>query len=208
MTVSSRIAWLSLCLLLCSCSLAFALPTSAATTTTKPAPPLDSDGDGLWDSFEMQIGTSPFATDTDGDSFDDKTEMYTGWSPTSTGRMTKSVRINIKTQKLEMKVDGITIKTHIVSTGLPSTPTPKGSFAILNKHPRAWSKAAKLWMPYWMAFTTRGHGLHELPEWPGGFKEGANHLGRQASHGCVRLGVGAAKDLYDWAPIGTKILID
>lgn len=189
------------------CSFAFALPTSAATAA-KVAPPPDTDGDGLWDSFETEIGTSIYFADSDHDGYDDKTELHTGWSPTSSVRMTKSIRINIKTQRLEMKVDGITIRTHLVSTGLPRTPTPKGSFAVLNKHPRAWSRSAKLWMPYWMAFTTRGHGLHELPEWPGGRKEGANHLGRMASHGCVRLGIGAAKELYDWAPIGTKIHID
>jgi lipoprotein-anchoring transpeptidase ErfK/SrfK len=208
MTVSSRIAWPWLCLLLCSFSFLLAFPVSAATTTTKPVPPLDSDGDGLSDSFETQIGTDLYSRDTDADGFDDKTEMFTSWSPTGTRRMLKSVQINLKTQKLEMKVDGIIIKTYPVSTGLPRTPTPKGTFTVLNKNPRAWSKAAKLWMPYWMAFTTRGHGLHELPEWPGGKKEGADHLGHPASHGCIRLGIGAAKDLYEWSPIGTKIYIN
>lgn len=208
MTVSSRIAWPWLCLLLCSFSLVLALPVSAASTSTTPVPPLDTDGDGLSDSFEIQIGTDIYSKDTDGDGFDDHTEMLTAWSPTGTRRMLKSVQINLKTQKLEMKVDGISIKTYPVSTGLAKTPTPKGNFTVLNKNPRAWSRAAKLWMPYWMAFTTRGHGLHELPEWPGGQKEGANHLGHPASHGCIRLGIGAAKDLYDWSPIGTKIYIN
>lgn len=208
MTVSSRIAWPWLCLLLCSFSFILASQVSATTASTKVTPPLDSDGDGLYDSFEIQVGTDIHSKDTDADGFDDKTEMYTGWSPTGTRRMTKSVKINLKTQKLEMKVDGMTIKTYPVSTGLARTPTPKGTFTVLRKIPRAWSNSAKLWMPYWMAFTTRGHGLHELPEWPGGKKEGANHLGHPASHGCIRLGVGAAKDLYDWSPIGTLIYIN
>ena len=62
-------------------------------------------------------------------------------------------------------------------------------------------------MPYWMAFDNRGYGLHELPEWPGGYKEGASHLGHRVSHGCVRLGVGAAKKLYDWAEVGTLVIV-
>lgn len=33
------------------------------------------------------------------------------------------------------------------------------------------------------------------------------YLGKPASHGCVRLGVGPAKLLYDWTEIGTKVII-
>ena len=34
-----------------------------------------------------------------------------------------------------------------------------------------------------------------------------SHLGKPASHGCVRLGIGPAKELYDWAPIGTRVVV-
>ena len=86
--------------------------------------------------------------------------------------------------------------------------TPQGQFSIYNKTPRAWSKTYALFMPFWMAFLPSGEmGIHELPEWPGGYKEGANHLGTPVSHGCVRLGVGDAKEVYDWAEIGTPIII-
>jgi lipoprotein-anchoring transpeptidase ErfK/SrfK len=59
-------------------------------------------------------------------------------------------------------------------------------------------------MPWWMAFKY-GYGLHELPEWPSGKKEGENHLGIRVSHGCIRLGVGPAKWIYDWTPVGTRV---
>jgi lipoprotein-anchoring transpeptidase ErfK/SrfK len=62
-------------------------------------------------------------------------------------------------------------------------------------------------MPYFMQFTKQGAGLHELPEWPNGKKEGANHLGTPVSHGCVRVGIGVAKKLYDWTPVGTKVVV-
>jgi len=35
---------------------------------------VDSDGDGLTDSYELSIGTSPYNVDTDGDGLDDKYE--------------------------------------------------------------------------------------------------------------------------------------
>ncbi len=46
---------------------------------TIPEAEPDSDGDGLWDSFEDQIGTSSDEPDTDGDGYDDGEEwdLYT-----------------------------------------------------------------------------------------------------------------------------------
>lgn len=187
--------------------LVVALPTHAATSTPDT---LDTDSDGLLDIHERKFGTDIHNKDTDGDSFEDGLEILMAYSPTSSEpiRLEKSIFIKLKTQTMEKRVGGVAVKAFKVSSGLASTPTPVGEFKVLNKYPRAWSKSAKLWMPFWMAFTTRGHGLHELPEWPGGKKEGASHLGKPASHGCVRMGIGAAKEMYDWAPVGTRVIIE
>ncbi len=175
----------------------------------KKRAPKDFDKDGLNDRLELLFGTDPMQADTDGDSFQDGLEVEMAYSPTSTEAipLEKSLHIILSTQRMERRVMGIAIASSPVSSGLAKTPTPVGTFKVLDKHPRAWSRSAKLWMPYWMHFSGRGHGIHELPEWPGGRKEGASHLGRPASHGCVRLGVGAAKTAYEWAPVGTKVVI-
>lgn len=60
---------------------------------------------------------------------------------------------------------------------------------------------------FWLGFIGSAYGIHELPEWPGGYKEGKSHLGRPVSHGCVRLGVGSAEWLFNWADIGTEVII-
>ena len=63
-------------------------------------------------------------------------------------------------------------------------------------------------MPNWMALVASGKfGIHELPEWPSGYKEGASHLGSPVSHGCVRLGVGPSKRVYDFAEVGTPVIV-
>lgn len=203
MTSLSCTAWRSLLACLCLSSALFVRPVLAAET------PPDRDGDGLADAKEVLFGTSVDQADSDGDGFSDGQEVMNAWSPTTTEpvRLPKSLFITLSTQTLERRVMGITISTDKISGGLPRTPTPTGTFKVLSKSPRAWSRSAGLWMPYWMAFSGRGHGIHELPEWPGGRKEGANHLGKPASHGCVRLGVGAAKLAYEWSEIGTPITI-
>lgn len=119
----------------------------------------------------------------------------------------KKIVIDISEQKIKAYEGSNVVLDTLVSTGKPGMPTPLGTFKILSKNPRAWSSRYGLYMPYWMSFTYLGHGIHELPEWPGGYKEGASHLGIRVSHGCVRLGVGPAKQLYDWANIGTPVIV-
>ncbi len=169
----------------------------------------DTDGDTLADAQEVALGSDPLVADSDGDGYADGTEVKNAYSPVNAKPvlLTKSILVDLSEQKLYQKVDGVVIGTHVISSGKASTPTPLGTYKVLNKSPRAWSRSAKLWMPFWMAFKTGGYGLHELPEWPNGIKEGAKHLGIPVSHGCIRLGVGAAKTLYEWTPIGTPITI-
>lgn len=170
----------------------------------------DADGDGLTDGEELKRGTDPRAADSDGDGYADGEELKHAYDPLAGGavKLKKRVVITLDTQELTYYLGGVPIATHPVSTGRPGMPTPTGTFAVLDKKPRAWSAAAKLWMPYWMPFIGTKYGMHELPEWPGGFKEGKDHLGTAVSHGCVRLGVGPAKELYDWVDVGTEVTIN
>ncbi len=130
----------------------------------------------------------------------------------------KYIQVNLSDQKLYQIEGNTLVKTYIVSTGKWSTPTPRGTFRIGVKHPRAYSAGFGLYMPYWMnilgtpdgsgsELRTGEYGLHELPEWPNGYKEGQSHLGTPVSHGCVRLGVGDAAAIYAWADSGTPVVI-
>jgi lipoprotein-anchoring transpeptidase ErfK/SrfK len=170
----------------------------------------DADGDGLTDGDELARGTDPRAADTDGDGFADGLEVRNAYDPldAAPSKLKKRVVISIARQELTYYLGDVAVATHPVSTGRPGRPTPTGTFAILDKMPRAWSSSAKLWMPYWMPFIGTKYGLHELPEWPGGRKEGETSLGTPVSGGCVRLGVGAAKELYEWVDIGTEVTIE
>ncbi len=120
----------------------------------------------------------------------------------------KYIDVNIATQVMTLFENGRAVEAYMISSGKRGMDTPRGTFAIHNKAVRPWSKAYSLYMPYWQAITPDGkYGIHELPEWPGGYKEGANHLGTPVSHGCMRLGIGPAKRVYEWAPIGTPVVI-
>lgn len=133
--------------------------------------------------------------------------------PTSAAGTGKKIVINLKHQELRQYVFGHLVGVHKISSGKWSTPTPTGNFQTRNKISVAYSKAYGLYMEWWMAFTADGkNGLHGLPFWKlkngGKLYEGASHIGTPVSHGCIRQTVKEAKALYDWAPVGTPVIVE
>lgn len=170
----------------------------------------DFDNDGLSDRMELNFHTDPTNLDSDRDGFNDGAEIKNGYNPLNSdpsAKLEKKIIIATSPQKLNYFLGGVQMGEFKVSTGKPSMPTPKGTFTIGNKSPKAWSKTYGLWMPYWMGISGQHFGIHELPEWPNGYKEGANHLGKPVSHGCIRLGIGPAKTLFNWTEVGTEVYI-
>ena len=169
----------------------------------------DYDGDGLSDRMELNFHTDLTNPDTDGDGYSDGDEIKGGFNPLAGdgAKLDKRIEVNTRAQVLSYFLGGVKLGSFIVSTGKASMPTPKGHFTIYNKFPKAWSSSYGLWMPYWMGMEYGKFGIHELPVWPNGYKEGENHLGTAVSHGCIRLGTGPAEFMYNWAEVGTPVFI-
>lgn len=118
----------------------------------------------------------------------------------------KYIDIDIKSQLLTLYENGSAQNAYEISSGKYGMPTPVGEFRVLSKEENHWSATYGLWMPYSLRFYG-GYFIHELPYWPGGYREGEDHLGQRVSHGCVRLGVGVAEEVYAFADIGTQVLV-
>jgi lipoprotein-anchoring transpeptidase ErfK/SrfK len=54
-------------------------------------------------------------------------------------------------------------------------------------------------VPWVLYFTNSGHALHGT-NWH-------NNFGTPMSHGCINLPMDVAAWLYDWAPLGTPVLV-
>jgi lipoprotein-anchoring transpeptidase ErfK/SrfK len=169
----------------------------------------DIDKDGLSDYFEIKFRTDPFNADTDQDGHSDFKEIDNGFNPLSntTTKLSQKIEIKLSSQKLVYYVDGQKWREFTVSTGKASMPTPTGDFKVTNKNKKAWSKSYGLWMPFWLGLDRGRIGIHELPVWPSGYREGENHLGKPVSHGCIRLGVGSAQYLFDRTSVGAQVSI-
>ena len=118
----------------------------------------------------------------------------------------KYIDISISNQVMTIFEDGVKVNSFLISSGKYGMPTPLGTFSVKKKEPNHWSSTYGLWMPYSMNFYGAFY-IHELPYWPSGYREGEDHLGMKVSHGCIRLGVGPAEYVFNWAEIGMAVYV-
>ncbi|TBW36250.1 hypothetical protein EYW49_14175 [Siculibacillus lacustris] len=98
-------------------------------------------------------------------------------------------RIHIATQRMEVIVDGATTGVYAVSTGKRGHRTPMGVFTPQRMHEKYRSHTYhNARMPN-SIFFVGGVALHGTDD--------LRHLGRPASHGCVRLHPQVAAGLFD-----------
>jgi len=111
------------------------------------------------------------------------------------------IDVDISEQRLTAYQETTPVRTTLVSTGLPETPTPVGQFHIWIKL-RFDDMAGEGYyiedVPFVMYFH-EGYGLHGVT-WHGNF-------GYPMSHGCVNLPTTEAEWLYEWADVGTLVNI-
>ncbi|HVE90824.1 MAG TPA: L,D-transpeptidase [Actinomycetota bacterium] len=117
----------------------------------------------------------------------------------------KRIVISTQTQTLKAYEGDRVVMDTPVSTGAPGFPTPTGTYSIQSKEKMHWSTQYGVWMPYAMR-VVRGIFIHEVPIDTQGRRLGGA-LGQAASHGCIRVGVGPAQSLYEWAEVGTPVTI-
>lgn len=123
----------------------------------------------------------------------------------------KVIKIDLIKQRLSIWRDEKKLGEYIVSTGKSSTPTKKGNFSVLTKLPVAYGSGdGQVWkMPYWLGIYEAGgqeNGIHELP-FINGYRESAVSLGHPVSHGCIRMKIGEAEKVWNWADIGIPVII-
>jgi len=113
------------------------------------------------------------------------------------GAAVNRIIISLAEQRLYVFHDHQLLAWSNVSTGRSGYETPTGDFNVSEKdvdhHSSLYDDAS---MPFFMRLTDGGVGMHAgwLPGYP-------------ASHGCVRLPFGMARELYDRVDAGTPVQI-
>ncbi len=118
--------------------------------------------------------------------------------------------VDLSEQRLYAYQGEVLVYAFVASTGMPDSPTQTGHFSVLNKLPNAYASTWNLEMPYWMGIYWSGglqNGIHALPILSNGQQLWAGYLGSPVSFGCVVLSVSEARALYEWAAVGTPVVI-
>ncbi|GHO44185.1 L,D-transpeptidase [Ktedonospora formicarum] len=133
----------------------------------------------------------------------------------SNSESAKKIVVDISDRELVAYEGDEEVFDTLVTTGRKGLETPTGKFSVLQKlspttFNSPWPKGSPYYYPpthinYALAFKDGGYFLHDAT-WITQFgpdETDDNH----SSHGCVGMPLDAAKWLYNWAPIGTPVII-
>lgn len=133
----------------------------------------------------------------------EKTTWEDGSATTS-----KRIVVDRSTQTLQAYEDDELFMETAISTGLELSPTPRGTFTVFKKIPSRYMQGPLPGftdqydlpgVPWNLYFTHEGAVIHGA-YWHDSF-------GSRYSHGCVNLSPADAKRLYEWAVLGTKVVV-
>jgi lipoprotein-anchoring transpeptidase ErfK/SrfK len=135
---------------------------------------------------EVEITAAPF-----------KTITMTGYG--------KWIEVDLSRQTTTMYIGDTPIRTFVISSGKARTPTSIGESKIYKKYKMKTMTGTLLGEYYyvpdipWVMFFNGGEAFHGT-YWHSNF-------GHPMSHGCINMRIAEAKILYDFAPVGTKVIV-
>jgi LysM repeat protein len=123
----------------------------------------------------------------------------------------KRIVISLLEQTMWVYEDRELLFEHVVSTGIPNSPTLPGIFQINSHVENAYASIWDLSMPHFLgiydAVPGLTNGIHGLPLLSSGRRLWADVLGNPASYGCIILDLDAAEHLFYWAEEGVVVEI-
>jgi lipoprotein-anchoring transpeptidase ErfK/SrfK len=122
--------------------------------------------------------------------------------------VTRQIVVSIPDRKLAIVENGTVVKIYPVAVGAENSPSPTGSFTIVNRltDPTYYHKGTVIGPGAdnplgnrWIGLNQKGYGIH-----------GTNvqsSIGKAASHGCIRLGRKDLIDLFTRVQVGNVVEI-
>jgi lipoprotein-anchoring transpeptidase ErfK/SrfK len=110
---------------------------------------------------------------------------------------TYSITINVANRTLTLFKNGAFYKSYPVAVGKPATPTPKGTFKIINKAINPKGPFGARWLG--LNAPGGGYGIHGT--------NNPSSIGKRVSNGCVRMYNNDVIELSNLVKIGTTVKI-
>ncbi len=140
-----------------------------------------------------------------------KLKVAGGVADPAARRGQKKIVVSISQQRCWRYEGTRLLNTWTCSTGRSGWGTSTGTFRVQSKLRKAFGSTWNIWMPYWLGIYWSGrveNGIHGLP-WNAktGSRTWAGLVGTRITYGCVMLNDVNMKVLWDWADIGTTVVI-
>ena len=119
----------------------------------------------------------------------------------------KEIRVFIEEQILIALENGEEVYNFDIVTGKDGKETTVGRYQIFRKHEKYTSKTYGSEMPYTMFFTEDGKAIHGTQMATLRSYLHSYLTDSVGSQGCVGLTDDNAKALFDWAPVGTPVVV-
>jgi lipoprotein-anchoring transpeptidase ErfK/SrfK len=124
----------------------------------------------------------------------------------NTAKPARRILVSIPDRKLILLEADRVLKIYDTAVGAPRTPSPSGSFKIVQALPDpTWYAKGKIVPPgksnplgpRWLGLSVKGYGIH-----------GTNNpasIGRNASHGCIRMRNRDVEELFAMVSVGDEV---
>lgn len=118
----------------------------------------------------------------------------------------RRIIVSIPDRKLAIVEDGRVVKLYPIAVGAPDSPSPTGAFKIVNRltDPAYYSPGIEIppgkdnpLGTRWMGLSMKRFGIHGTNE--------PKSIGRNASHGCIRMRNADAEELFELIRVGDTV---
>jgi lipoprotein-anchoring transpeptidase ErfK/SrfK len=126
----------------------------------------------------------------------------------------KVIVISLSHQALTAYQDGQAVLTTVITTGRPWLPTPPGVYHVFARQYHfymvsPWAYGSANWYPtsfinFGLEFASGGYYIHDA-SWRSWYGPGSNTY--NGTHGCVNVPYNPMLSLWNWAPIGTTVIV-
>jgi len=118
----------------------------------------------------------------------------------------RRIVVSIPDRKLALVENGRVVKIYATAVGAPRTPSPVGSFTVVQRIPDpTWYTKGRVVPPgkhnplgtRWLGLSVKGYGIH-------GTSNPAS-IGHNASHGCIRMRNRDVEELFEMVAVGDAV---
>jgi lipoprotein-anchoring transpeptidase ErfK/SrfK len=180
--------------------------TTAAPTTTVAPLVIDQPGMTPRRGTQLQVtATVPPPVTT--------TTLPPDQLPANSGTGRRVVYSKPRQRVWTVEADGTVSKTHLVSGRLTYNQPSPGTYSVFSKSMFTCNiKNPAICWRYMVRFAIGGDegdniGFHEIPKKNGVPVQSVSQLGTPLSGGCVRQATSDAIYMWDWAPVGTRVVV-